>query len=178
MAQSAGMVTISVRVPDDLAARFGRTADLAGGRGPLLRRLIASAAAADAAPPHPRRRLEPTRVFVRLSAAEVAKLDAEAAGLGLRRATWIAALVRRRLLLQPTFEPVDEQLLIGVRAELRRIGVNINQIARAMNTAVLEGRVLDTELTAIEDFRRELRAHIAALDEAFEGNLAYWQVDP
>lgn len=172
------MVTISVRVPDDLATRFRGAADLAGGRGPLLRRLIASATGPEAVPPASMAPCETTRIFVRLSACEVAKLDAEVARLGLRRATWIAALVRRRLLHQPTLGPVDEQLLIGVRAELRRIGVNVNQIARALNSAVLEGRVLDTELTAIDDLRRELRAHIRALGEAFEGNLAYWQADP
>ena len=43
-----------------------------------------------------------------------------------------------------------------------------------MNTAVLEGRVLNTQLTAVDDLRRELRAHIAGLREAFEGNLTYW----
>jgi hypothetical protein len=139
---------------------------------------MATFAGSGTAPPRFMPPRDTTRVFVRLSGSEVAKLDAEAERLGLRRATWIAALVRRRLLSQPTFGLRDEQLLIGVRAELRRIGVNVNQIARAMNTAVLEGRVLDAELTAIDHFRGEVRAHILALSEAFEGNLAYWQVDP
>jgi hypothetical protein len=172
------MATISVRVPDELAARFRRAAAAVGGQGPLVRQLIGTAAGSEPAPPSSARRLDTTRVFVRLAAAEVAKLDVEAEQLGLRRASWIAALVRRRLLHQPTFAPADQMLLIGVRAELRRIGVNVNQIARAMNTAVLEGRVLDAELTAIDDFRGEVRAHIQALSEAFEGNLAYWQVGP
>ncbi|MDB5459450.1 MAG: hypothetical protein JWO72_1191 [Caulobacteraceae bacterium] len=116
--------------------------------------------------------------MLRLTAAEAAGVDVEAAALGLRRATWISALVRRRVLGQPTFARSDALLLTGVRSELRRIGVNVNQIARALNTAVLEGRVLDTELTAVDDLRRELRAHILALGEAFEGNLAYWAGEP
>jgi hypothetical protein len=116
--------------------------------------------------------------MVRLTAAEAAGMDLEAAALGLRRATWIAALVRSRVLGQPTFARSDTLLLTGVRSELRRIGVNVNQIARALNTAVLEGRVLDTELTAIEDLRRELGAHVVALGEAFAGNLAYWAGEP
>jgi hypothetical protein len=171
------MVTISVRVPDDLVVRFDRVARLGGGRAPLLRRLMASVVGAEPSGEAPKGD-RATRIFVRLTAAEVAKVDAEAARLGLRRATWIAALVRRRVAGRPTFAPVDEQLLVGVRAELRRIGVNINQIARAMNTAVLEGRVLKAELTSIDEFRAELRAHVGALGEAFEGNLAYWQLEP
>ena len=94
--------------------------------------------------------------------------------MGMRRATWIAALVRRQVLGKLTFARADALALMAIRGELRRIGVNVNQIARAMNTAVLEGRVLDAELAGLEDLRRELRAHFVALGEAFEGNLDYW----
>jgi hypothetical protein len=47
-----------------------------------------------------------------------------------------------------------------------------------MNTAVMEGRVLETELAYVDDLRRELRGHMLALREAFEGNLAYWDAPP
>jgi hypothetical protein len=67
--------------------------------------------------------------------------------------------------------------LIAIQGELRRIGVNVNQIARALNTAVMEGRVLDLELAYLDDLRAEIREHILALREAFEGNLAYWQAE-
>jgi hypothetical protein len=56
--------------------------------------------------------------------------------------------------------------------------VNVNQIARALNTAVLEGKVLDLEIAYLEDLRTELRVHMSTLREAFVGNLAYWQADP
>ena len=62
-----------------------------------------------------------------------------------------------------------------MQTELRRIGVNINQIARAVNTAVMEGRVLDLELAYLDDLRAEIRAQLVELREAFEGNLAYWR---
>ncbi len=65
-----------------------------------------------------------------------------------------------------------------MQTELRRIGVNVNQIARALNTAVMEGKVLDLELAYLDDLRAEIRAHMLALQEAFAGNLAYWQVEP
>jgi hypothetical protein len=173
------MATFSVRVPDDLAARFDLAAGPVGGRSPLLRRLIGSAAgSSETVPTETSRPRTGARIMVRLTAAEAAGVDVEAAALGLRRATWIAALVRSRVLGKPTFARSDTRLLTGVRSEVRRVGVNVNQIARALNTAVLEGRVLDTELTAVEDLRRELRAHVLALGEAFEGNLAYWAGEP
>jgi hypothetical protein len=115
--------------------------------------------------------------MVRLGPAEAAHVDAAAATMGLRRASWVAALVRRHALGRPTFDRAQEDALLAIRAELRRIGVNVNQIARAMNTAVMEGRVLAAELAWVDDLRRELAAHMLALREAFEGNLAYWEVD-
>ena len=84
--------------------------------------------------------------------------------------------VGRRLRLS---RPEDHQApaalaLIEVRRELRRIGVNINQIARALNTAVMDGMVLDLELAQLGAFQAEISAWVEALGEAFEGNLAYW----
>jgi hypothetical protein len=172
------MTTFSVRVPEDLAARFDASAEFAGGRSAVLRRLIEGAAGADRrrdSETRPRRRTD--RLMVRLAPVEAAYVTAEARRMGLPRSTWVAALVRRRSRGQPTFSKADDLAVDGMRRELRRIGVNVNQIARALNTAVLEGRVLEAELASLEDFRRELRAHIRALGEAFEGNLAYWAGD-
>ena len=56
--------------------------------------------------------------------------------------------------------------------------MNINQIARALNTAVMEGSVLDLEVAQLAAFAAEIRAHLNGLDEAFAGNLAYWSAEP
>jgi DNA-binding transcriptional MerR regulator len=116
--------------------------------------------------------------MVRLAAPDAVGVDAEAATMGLRRAAWVAALVRRRVRGRPTFSRPDELALIAIQTELRRIGVNINQIARALNTSVTKGKVLDLELAYLDDLRAEIRGHMSALHEAFEGNLAYWEVEP
>lgn len=168
----------SVRVPDDLAGRFDAAAAPVGGRSAMLRRLIADAAAGSAAASTswPVRR-DGARLMVRLGVAETAGVDAAAAAMGLRRAAWVAMLVRRHVRGRPGFSRPDELSLIAIQGEIRRIGVNVNQIARALNTAVMEGRVLDLELAAIDDLRRELRAHLVGLREAFEGNLGYWAVE-
>ncbi len=94
--------------------------------------------------------------------------------MGLTPNAWAAALIRHRLIGRPTFRRADEIALIAVQAEVRRVGVNVNQIARALNTVVLEGRVLDLELAYLDDLRTELRGHMSTLRAAFDGNQAYW----
>lgn len=116
--------------------------------------------------------------MVRLVPTDAAGVDREAAAMGLRRAAWVAALVRRRVCGRPTFSRSDELSLIAIQTELRRIGVNVNQISRAINTAVVEGNVLDLELAYLDELRAEIRAQMTTLREAFEGNLAYWEVEP
>ena len=91
---------------------------------------------------------------------------------------WVAALIRHRLQGKPTFGPGETIALLAIQGEVRRIGVNVNQIARALNTAVMEGKVLDLEIAYLDALRIELRAHMFTLREAFEGNLAYWAVEP
>ncbi|HEY3949610.1 plasmid mobilization relaxosome protein MobC [Phenylobacterium sp.] len=167
----------SVRVPDDLASRFDGVAAGFGGRSARLRQLIEGACAVAGpqvkAAPEPRTAM---RMMVRLAAPEARHVATESARLALPRAAWVAALVRRHARGVPTFSRPDELAVIAIQSELRRIGVNVNQIARALNTAVMEGRVLEAELGEVAAFRRELRDHLLAVREAFQGNLTYWDV--
>ncbi len=174
------MADFKLRLSDDLAARFDGWAAERGGRSPALRHLIeqVSGAAAPSCEPPGRLGPRPLKLTVRLAAADGRGIDAAAAEMGLTRNAWAAALIRRRLHTRPTFRRSDELSLLAMQTELRRIGVNVNQIARALNTAVMEGKVLDLELSYLDDLRAEIRAHLAALHEAFEGNLAYWQAEP
>jgi predicted HicB family RNase H-like nuclease len=170
--------TFSVRISDDLAARFDAAAAAQGGRSARLRSLIAQAGGAGPAPARaPAILRNGARLMVRLAPTDARFVDAAAAAMGLSRAGWVAALVRRRAHGRPQFGRTDELMLRALQGELRRIGVNVNQIARALNTAVMEGRVLDLELQSLADLGRELRGHMAGLREAFEGNLAYWDTD-
>lgn len=171
------MADFKLRLSDGLAARFDAWAADRGGRSPALRHLIeqacsASRASAGRLPPRP------TKLTVRLAAEDAHGLRAAAGEMGLTPNAWVAALVRRRVAGRPTFRPSDATSLVAIQSELRRVGVNVNQIARALNTAVLEGRVLELELSSLEDLRREIRAHMLALRESLEGNLGYWDAGP
>lgn len=174
------MANFNVRVPDEKAARFDAWAGDRGGRSPALRHLIdlAITEPLKASQPQSRLPVRPSKLTVRLSAEDGQGLASDAAAMGLTPNAWAAAVIRHRLRGRPTFRGQDETELIAMRAELRRIGVNVNQIARALNTAVLEGKVLELELSYLDSLRAEIRAHVAALGAAFEGNLAYWQGEP
>lgn len=171
------MANLSLRVPDDLLARFDAAAGGQGGRAPTLRRLMDQAAAG---PPAPGDRLptRPLKLTVRLTAEDGEGLAREAAGMALTPNGWVAALIRHRLHGKPTFPRGETVALLAIQGEVRRIGVNVNQIARALNTAVLEGKVLALEIAYLDALRTELRAHMFTLREAFEGNLAYWAAEP
>lgn len=171
------MTMFSVRVSDDLARRFDAAASTAGGRSARLRQLI-SAAAVSEGEAGPRALRTGARLMVRLSAADAEGLDAEAHRMGLRRAAWVAALVRRRVRDQPTLSGPEQTAVLAIQGELRRIGVNLNQIARALNTAVIEGRVLELELAYLDDLRGEIRGQLRGLRESLAGNLAYWEISP
>ena len=173
------MTIFNVRLDDDLAARFDGWAAVRGGCSVALRQLMAGAAGevGEMASPGTRAQL-PVKLTVRLSAGDAIGLDSAAAETGLTRNAWARAVLRRRLRDRPTFTGSDAVSLIAIQTELRRIGVNVNQIARALNTAVMEGRVLDLELGALDDLRREMRGHLSGLQSAFAGNLAYWAGEP
>ncbi len=170
------MATVSLRLDDTALARFDAWAGPQGGRAPVLRRLIDLAAAAPT-PADGRLPARPLKLTVRLAKEDGRSLAEEAQAMGLTPNAWVAALVRRRLHNRPTFRRSDEVAVLAMQGELRRIGVNVNQIARALNTAVMEGRVLDLELAYLEDLRTELRVHLSTLREAFAGNLAYWEAE-
>lgn len=171
------MVEFRVRVPDDIAQRFDAAAAQAGGRSPMLHRLI-NTAAGEVRPPPPKPNDEPltmVRVNLYLSGRELAGVDAQAFSMGLRRASWVAALVRRRVSGKPTFNRPDELALINILVELRRIGLETSHATRALTTTMIDAKVLDRRLTYLEEMRAEFRGHMSALHQAFQGNLAYWE---
>lgn len=173
------MDRITLRLPPDLARRFDAAAVAHGGRSRYLRTLMDRAAQA----PLPEAAQAPSgaksaKLTLRLSDDDMAMLEAEAGRAGLWRTQWAVMLIRRRLHGHLQLTPPEARALIGVRRELHRIGVNINQIARALNTAVMEGVVLDLEIAQLAAFAAEIRRHLGGLDEAFSGNLAYWSAEP
>ena len=174
------MADFKLRLSNDLATRFDAWAGAYGGRSPALRHLIDRAVSTRTSVGASTDRLpkRPVKLSVRLSADDAVGLAEAASEWGLTPNAWVAALVRRRLRNRPTFRRADTVSLIAIQVELRRIGGNVNQIARALNTAVLEGKVLELEVAYLADLRAEMQAHMKALRDAFAGNFADWDVEP
>lgn len=167
------MALISLRIPDEVAARLSAVAASEGGKSALLRRLIADALSASPARIAPLPLGRPQKITVRFRESEMRKLADTARQRGMTRTGWIVALVRSRL-----GSPVTLEELAALRAivrELNRIGGNINQIARAANTSVLQGRVVEPDLSAIRDARTAIDLALAQLRGALAGNADYWE---
>ncbi|MBG7614650.1 plasmid mobilization relaxosome protein MobC [Brevundimonas sp. BAL450] len=172
------MDRFTLRLPPDLACRFDAAATARGGRSHYLRTIMEAAAQAPLPSPEPGSLgAKSTKLTLRLGGEDMAMLEAEAARAGLMRTQWAVMLIRRRLHGRLQLTPPEALALIGVRRELHRIGVNINQIARALNTAVMEGAVLELEVAQLAAFATEIRCNIDGLEDAFVGNLAYWSVE-
>jgi hypothetical protein len=168
------MALISLRVSDEVAAEFSVFAATQGGKSALLRRFIADALAA----PGPRISAlpvgRPEKVTVRFRESEMRQLAEVSHQRGMTRAGWIVALVRSRLGSPVQHSASEHEALRAVVRELNRIGGNINQIARAANTNVLQGRAVDPDLTAIQEAKSVIETELARLRDALHGNADYW----
>jgi hypothetical protein len=168
------MPLISLRVSDDIAAEFSVLGVAGGGKSALLRRLIADALAA----PAPRILAlpvgRPEKVTVRFRESEMRQLAEVSHQRGMTRTGWIVALVRSRLASPVQHSPGEYAALRAIIRELNRIGGNINQIARAANTSVLQGRAVEPDLSAIQEAKFVIETELARLRNALHGNADYW----
>lgn len=175
-----GMATFSLRIPDDLAARFDAVAASVGGRSKALRSMIERVSGPGQTPKAPPaiRSRGSNRIYVRLSDGELSQLDYEATQRGVKRTDWIAGVIRSRLPL--TVPPRDSlETLIDIRRELRTIGKNVNQAVHALHSANMEESRLDLEREAarVAAFQALVAQQIEAIGEALDGDLSYWRGD-
>jgi hypothetical protein len=174
------MAVFTVRLPDDLAARFDTLAIPSGGRSAILRRFIENALAGEGVDPGPAppRKRATDRVEVRLSKDDIALLDAAADARGLRRTEWLVMLLRRHLHAQPLPPRSDRAVIAQSWRELNRIGINLNQGVHALHAATMVDSRLDLvrEAARVASFRDEVAAQLRALGAALKGDLSYWDV--
>ncbi|MGL9623023.1 plasmid mobilization relaxosome protein MobC [Bradyrhizobium sp. U531] len=168
------MALISLRVSDEVATEFSALAASQGGKSALLRRLIAEALAT----PVPRISVlpvgRPEKVTVRFRESEMRQLAEVSQQRGMTRTGWIVALVRSRLASPVQHSPSEHEALRAIVRELNRIGGNINQIARAANASVLQGRAVEPDLSAVQEAKLVIEKELAQLRNALHGNADYW----
>ncbi len=111
------------------------------------------------------------RIELLLTQDEMDAVEALASERKMKRGAWIVSLVRRRLHRDPQPPAPEAKLLEGIRSELRRIGVNVNQVAAAAHSGA--GGMFDRDqLSSLQD---ELRSLIGAGGAARRGDLSYWE---
>ncbi|MDQ8727506.1 plasmid mobilization relaxosome protein MobC [Bradyrhizobium sp. LHD-71] len=169
------MALISLRIPDDVAARFSALAATKGGKSALLRRLIGDVLDTPTTCVAPMLVGRPHKVTVRFRESEMRQLTETAHQRGMTRTGWIVALVRSRLGSPVQYSPGEHAVLRAIVRELNRVGGNINQIARAANTSVLHGRAVEFDLSEIREARHVIELALAELRGALDDNADYWE---
>lgn len=169
------MALISLRIPDEVAARFSVLATTEGGKSALLRRLITEAldVRPSCAAPLPIGR--PEKITLRFRESEMRQLSEIARRRGMTRTGWIVALVRSRLGSPVQPSPDEREALRAIVRELNRIGANVNQIARAANAGVQRGGAVEPGLSDIREAKAVIESALAELRRIFDDNVAYWE---
>lgn len=173
MAGRNGQEMVGTYVPADLAARFKAWArSTEGGAAAALRRLIAGAV--DRREPDPPPGASGHQVLVRLKDAERLALLRAAKARSTTPANWLRSLAIVHLGRRPQWDAGEAEALRAIGAELRRIGNNVNQIARALNAAVHRGEFPAHQGQAAAEAVQEVRAEMRRLVAIYTGNFDYW----
>jgi hypothetical protein len=91
--------------------------------------------------------------------------------------TWVRSLVRAHVLRRPQWGEFERQGFAAVLTALARIGSNVNQIARAMNVAVLKGEYAAGHGSEAREAAGEVKRAIAQLAGMVGRDLDYWGED-
>jgi hypothetical protein len=116
----------------------------------------------------------PARVHVTFTRSEYEGLTARAALWGCSVQRWIVNCVRHSLTHQPQFGMEDTKALWESSYQLRAVGRNLNQIAKAMN----EGKEATITTTQIEKLWRYIQQHTEKVSVVLGGSLGRWQLTP
>lgn len=168
----AGKTLLNAYVDRDLADRFKVWARPQGGVSAALRRVIEGAVAEHE--PEPPLGAAGFHVTVRLRDRERELLLAAAQARGMPVAAYLRSLAVVHLAGRPQWSPAESEALRELGGELRRIGSNVNQIARALNVAVHKGEYPAGQGTEAKEAARLVRAELRRLLAIYTGNLERW----
>ena len=154
---------VSVRVDSDTKKRLSERATQAGvSESDLIRLMIEKELGAvpdgnesdiDSRLPATKDGYERKKITLTVPSFIVDLANERAAKKGMALSRWIAALIQTHVFQPPVSTMTELKLLNANLRELRSIGVNINQIARAFN----QGDVDATRLDAITQFQTVLK---------------------
>lgn len=181
-----GHKMVGTYVARELADQFRAWArQTEGGTAAALRRLMIEAMAGhDGAEglhrASPAQQLAPVgvgrgqQIGIRLQAAERQLLDVAARARGTSPANWVRSLAIVHLTNEPQWNPAEVEELRALFRELRAIGNNINQIARALNVAIQTGEYPPHQGTATKEAAELVRYEMRRVVAVMVGNFDYW----
>ena len=172
----ADLINVSAHIDRELERAFDAWARTRGGKAAALRGLIRDAVGA----PVPNRAPVDSGIadlHVRLSEEERDAIRLASAQKGMAPSTWVRSLVRAHVLRRPQWGEAERQGFAAVLTALARIGSNVNQIARAMNVAVLKGEYSAGQGSEAREASSEVKRAIAQLAGMVGRDLDYWGVD-
>lgn len=117
------------------------------------------------------------RVDLRLRPADRRELDGRIASRGLSRARYVMRLLRSHLWGAPQFDAGELAALRAANRELTMVGINLNQIARAMNVDVVDRRPFELELL-LPELRRAVAGLRDSVRSLIAANLHSWEGEP
>jgi uncharacterized protein YukE len=174
MAGRNGQKMVGAYVDADLAERFAAWArQTEGGASAAMRRLIIEAI--EGKPPAaPRGAGAGVQVGVRLKPAERTALAEAARHRSTTPANWLRSLAIVHLSRKPQWNAAEVEALRDLFREVRQIGNNVNQIARAMNVAVQSGVFPPHQHLAVAEAAEAVRAEMRRIVAVMSGNFDYW----
>jgi hypothetical protein len=170
------LINVSTHIDRETERAFDAWARTRGGKAAALRSLIRDAVGAPV-PDRPHVDAGVSDLHVRLSEPEREALRQAAAQKGMAPSTWVRSLVRAHVLRRPQWGEFERQGFAAVLTALARIGSNVNQIARAMNVAVLKGEYAAGQGNEARDAAAEVKRAIAQLAGMVGRDLDYWGAD-
>lgn len=174
MAGRNGQELLSAWVPSELAEGFRTWARARhGGASAALRGLVSEAVEGHA-PEAPGGTGAGYRITVRLREGERQALLSAAQGRGITPASWVRALAVAHLGRRPQWNTAEIGALRDLFVEVRRIGNNVNQIARTMNTAAHTGEYPPYQGEAAREAAELLRVEMRRVVSLMTGNFDYW----
>lgn len=168
-----GQELLGTWVSAGVAAQFKAYArGTEGGASAELRRMVTRAVdGKEAGPPAG---VAGHKIMLRLKSRERLALLEAAQARGTTPTNWLRSLALAHLTRQPQWNEGELQALRDVFVELRRIGNNVNQIARALNVAAHKGEQPPGQGEAARDAVKEISRELRRVGGMVAGNLAYW----
>lgn len=119
-------------------------------------------------------RAEKKRMVIRWTVSESSAIQ-EQAGIEISSPqNWVINLVRSHLTRKPQFGMREIEALGESNSQLLRIGRNLNQIAKALNTNPEDTSVIKIE--RIEQLAEQIELHTNKVSALLEANVERWQI--